>query len=30
VSGSALVRGAESDAVARSVLDALNRTLSEH
>jgi hypothetical protein len=29
VSGSALVRGAESDAVARSVLDALNRTLSE-
>lgn len=29
VTGSALVRDSESDAVARSVLDALNRTISE-
>jgi hypothetical protein len=29
VAGSALVRGSEPDAVARSVLDALNRTISE-
>jgi hypothetical protein len=29
VSGSAVVRGSEADAVARSVLDALNRTLAE-
>jgi hypothetical protein len=28
VSGSAVVRGDEADAVARSVLDALNRRLS--
>lgn len=29
VSGSALVRGSEPDAIARSVLDALNRTIAE-
>ena len=28
VSGSAMVRGDEADAIARSVLDALNRQLS--